>query len=788
MLHSRRFRTILTISATTLAAFLFFPTLTRAAYGDVTTFLGHMYAGDGGSRTAAVLDFPEDVEITSDGTFYVADTYDNVVRKVTPEGIISTFAGTGDYGFADGAAGSATFGLPQALTQDAAGNLYVADAMTGRIRKVSPSGVVITIVKAGLRSPQGLAIDGTTLYIADTTGNAIFRTTTSGGALTALTRSVRAPKKIIFTADKAGLYVANSGAYNIVRVDRATGEVSVVAGNGKYGYWEGGLTEAQFARPWGLALNGAKLYVTDSNGMVDYLRVIDLDAKQTSLVAVDYRMREMNSPSGVRFWKGSLYVANTGLGTIQRYSVTDPTDTEKYIGTWKFGDVNGAKADVLLGRPGSIAFTRDGSAMYVSQNNQIRKTTVATGFTTNVIGDITDGFGDGPANQLSPRVRFSTASSFVISPDEQSLYVADRWNNRIRKVDISVEPAVMSTLTGSGFTNSTPAMDNGYQEGGSCVTEALGQAGCAYFRGPQGIAISPDGATLYVADSGNNRIRSVRVSDGQTSLIAGSSAGYIDGVGAAAKFRSPSRLALSADGATLYVADTDNHRIRAITLATQRVTTLAGNRQGYEEGKGTDAAFSLPIGLAIGPNNLLYVSNVGSGRVMVISTKTGLVTLVAGSGDRGYRDGTWTKARFNSLAGIAVNPSGQTLYVADSWNDLIRSVDLIGGPKFSLPAPVYSRFLVAKLKQAKSVTQTAYIDIFGKNFRNGIQVTLGSIKLKPFVKSSTNINMLIPLGKMKPGYYDLRITNRDTQSVIKRAAFAITDSKGNIPKVYFRVK
>lgn len=788
MLHSRRFRTAMIFTAMTVAAFLFFPALSRAAYGDVTTYLGHLYAGDGGPRTSALLDFPEDLEIFSDGTFYIADTFDNVIRKVTPAGTITTFAGTGDFGVADGAGTSATFGLPKALTQDTAGNLYVADSMTGRIRKISPTGVVSTIVKAGLKSPQGLAVDGSTLYIADTDGNAIFRTTTSGGALTALTRSLKGPKKIIFTADKAGLYVANAGAHTIVRVDRTSGAVSAVAGTGTSGYWEGAVAEAQFARPWGLALNGSKLYVTDSNGLVDYLRVIDLDTQQTSIVAIDLRMREMNSPAGVRYWQGNLYVANTGLGTIQRYSVTDPTDTEKYIGTWKFGDVNGSSAGVQLGRPASIVFTNDGATMYVAQNNQIRKTIVATGETSNVIGDITDGFGDGPADQVTPRVRFSTASSLVLSPDQTALYVVDRWNNRIRKVDLTVTPAVMSTVTGSGFTNSTGAMNNGYQEGGKCVTEELGQAGCAYFRGPQGIAMSPDGATLYVADSGNSRIRSVRLSDGQTSLVAGSSAGYADGVGSAAKFRAPTRLALSADGMTLYVADTDNHRIRAINLGTNRVTTLAGNRQGYEEGKGTDAAFSLPIGLAMGPSNQLYVSSVGSGRIVVINTKTGVTTLVAGSGDRGFKDGTWTKARFNSLSGIAVNPNGQKLYVADSWNDLLRTVDLIGGPKFSLPAPVYSRFLVAKLKQAKSAGQTAYIDIFGKNFRNGIQVTLGSSKLKPFVKKSTNINMLIPLGKMKPGYYDVKITNRDTQSVIKRGAFAITDSKGNIPKVYFRVK
>ena len=769
------------------AAFLLIPAMSHAAYGDVSTFLGKIYTGDGGTRTDALLDFPEDLEIAGDGTFYIADTFNNVIRKVTPGGTVSTFAGTGEYGSKDGAGTVATFALPRGITLDSSGNVYVADSANNRIRKITPAGVVTTFVKTGLKNPQGVTVSGNTVFIADTDGNAIRKIGTGGGGLITVSTNVKKPKKLALSAGGGSLYVADSGSYRVLEVSVTTGAASVVAGSGAAGYWEGTGTEAQFRNVWGVTRDGNTLYVSDGNGLTDYVRAINLTTKTTSLFATDFRMQDLNFPVGLRVYGSNVYVANSGIGTIHRYSKSDPTDEGAFIGSVRFGNVNGAKANVLLGRPSSFAITKDGTIMYASVNNHIRKIILATGETSTIIGDIIDDYGEGPADQVSPRTRFSTISSIVLNADDTILYLVDRWNNRVRQVTLTGTPT-SSLISGAGTINSGGSTNNGSQEGVKCDTQLLAVAGCAYFRAPQGIALSSDGATLYIADTGNNRIRSVRISDGQTALVAGSTAGFADGTGAAAKFKSPTRLAISTDGLTLYVADQDNHRIRAIVLATGKVTTLLGTRQGYEEGKGTDAALSLPVGLAMGPNNLLYISNVGSSRVTVVNTKTGIMTLVAGNGERGYRDGVRTSARFNSLASLAVTPDGTTLYVADSWNDLIRKVDVVGGPKFSLPAPVYSRFLVSRLKQAKSVTQQAYLDIFGKNFRNGIQVQIGPYKLKTFVKSSTNFNMLIPYGKMKPGLYDVKITNRDTQFTIKRGGFAITDSKGNIPKTYFRIK
>ncbi|MEB3221934.1 MAG: NHL repeat-containing protein [Candidatus Sericytochromatia bacterium] len=190
----------------------------------------------------------------------------------------------------------------------------------------------------------------------------------------------------------------------------------------------------------------------------------------------------------------------------------------------------------------------------------------------------------------------------------------------------------------------------------------------AWFKETSGLALAPNG-TLYVADTGNHRIRKV-TPDGAVTTLAGAAAeGYEDGAGSAARFRSPEGLALALDG-TLYVADSGNHRIRAVTRDGV-VTTLAGSTQGYADGPGAAAKFNTPLGLALAPDGSLYVADSSNHRLRKVG-RGGVVSTLAGS-TGGYVDGDVATAKFKGVHGLAVASDG-TLYVADYLNQRIRKV------------------------------------------------------------------------------------------------------------------
>lgn len=189
------------------------------------------------------------------------------------------------------------------------------------------------------------------------------------------------------------------------------------------------------------------------------------------------------------------------------------------------------------------------------------------------------------------------------------------------------------------------------------------------FSDPFGIAINDDGV-IFIADAGDsNRILKLPP-DGSVTTVAGSVEGYADGPGTHAAFNTPSGLALDSDG-NLFVADTGNNRIRKITPA-GLVSTVAGDgTAGYVDGPGTQARFDGPIGVAVDPGGNIYVADTYNDRVRKISSD-GVVTTVAGAG-LGYADGAANSALFDTPCGIVVSPDG-TLIVADTGNHRLRKI------------------------------------------------------------------------------------------------------------------
>jgi sugar lactone lactonase YvrE len=232
-----------------------------------------------------------------------------------------------------------------------------------------------------------------------------------------------------------------------------------------------------------------------------------------------------------------------------------------------------------------------------------------------------------------------------------NVYVADYANHRIRKVSPT---GVVTTLAGStqGFADGTGTS--------------------AKFSNPYGVAVDASG-TVYVADSGNHRIRKVSPT-GVVTTLAGFSWGFADGTGTSAQFTSPGGVAVDASG-NIFVADRGNNRIRKVS-PTGVVTTLAGSTQGFADGTGTSAQFSNPYGVAVDAGGNAYVADYANHRIRKVSP-TGVVTTLAGSSANSYADGTGTSASFNYPFGVFVDASGN-VYVADSANNRIRKVSPTG--------------------------------------------------------------------------------------------------------------
>lgn len=301
--------------------------------GSIVTVAGngyHDYQGDGGAATQAALNNPWDVSVGADGSLYIADTYNSVIRRVDTNGIITTVAGTGISGDAGdgGPANQAQLVSPTGIALGENGAIYIADSDSHRIRRVDAAGVISTVagtgelgdagdggpaVNAQLAYPGDIAVasDGT-LYVADC-GNGRIRRIAPNGIITTVAGSgtlgfggdggqavqaqLSCPASIAVGADQS-LYIADADNNRIRRVN-SQGIITTVAGTGDYGLdCRGGPpTQTPISYPLGVALDAAgTLYIADSyNYCVRALTTISTSGDQAPLLAA-FRI---NNPTGV---------------------------------------------------------------------------------------------------------------------------------------------------------------------------------------------------------------------------------------------------------------------------------------------------------------------------------------------------------------------------------------------------------------------------------------------------------------------------------------------------------
>jgi class 3 adenylate cyclase/sugar lactone lactonase YvrE len=271
--------------------------------------------------------------------------------------------------------------------------------------------------------------------------------------------------------------------------------------------------------------------------------------------------------------------------------------------------------------------------------------------------------GDGAA---ATQAQLALGAASVPATDAQALavdrdgnvYLADSGNNRVRKIDLGGTIRTVAGIDPSGFSG----------DGGAATLAAL--------FAPRGLALDANG-TLYIADTGNHRVRRVEAGGGIITTVAGTgSAGYAGDGGRAVDALLDIPLGLAVDRGSLYNADSGNHRIRMVTPSGM-ISTVAGTGEaGYfgDGGKATAAKFVHPVALAVDGKGNLYIADSGNHRVRKVDAGLTISTF-AGTGGLGYKGdaGPASVARLFAPQGVAVDAAG-TLYIADTGNARIRRV------------------------------------------------------------------------------------------------------------------
>lgn len=597
--------------------------------GVVTIFAGvrGMTGSTDGDGRLATFNAPFGIAIDGGGNLFIADSQNHVIREITPDGIVSTLAGlAGSSGSADGTGAAARFNQPCGVAIDSAGNVYVADTFNEVIRKVTPAGVVTTL--AGTAGNEGL-VDGT--------GPAAKFSTPFGVAV-----------------DGAGnVFVADSGNSKIRKVTPA-GVVSTYANSGN------------FILPQGIAIDGSgNVYVADT--LNEEIKVITPAENTSVLAGVQFGQgfqdgtgaaARFNYPFGlVVDDSGNVVVADSANGAIREVTAAGVVTTIAG-GAGGAGHVDGTGNFARFSSPAALAVDGAGNILVAdSGNNAIRRVT-SGGVVTTLAGG-TMGNMDGTGSAAS----FNAPGGIAVDAAGNAI-VADTGNQTIRKV---TPGGVVTTIAGApGSTGSTDGAGN-----------------LARFYGPA--SVTTDGAgNIYVVDSVNNTIRQI-AADGTVSTLAGvaGSAGSTDGVGADARFNGPSSI--SADGAgNLYVADFSNRLIRKIAPGGV-VTTVAGSvaNQGANDGPAALAGLPQTTGLAADRYGNVFMVDPGLQLVRRLSATGQVETLAGWTNQFGAIDGRGGQARFDGPYGIAVDGSGR-IYVADTFNNAIRvGVPYLAGSSFN---------------------------------------------------------------------------------------------------------
>ena len=697
------------------------------ASGIITTVAGNGergFGGDGGAAVEAQLYLPLGVAVDGSGALYIADTFNRRIRRVDRSGTITTVAGNGGigYGRGGGPAVRTSLNVPLGVAVDGSGNLYIAESDQNRIHRVDASGIITTVAGTGEGGGGG---DG---------GRAV---------------EARLNSPISVAVDRAGnLYIAEYSNHRIRRVD-VSGIITTVAGTGEIGFsGDGGpAVEARLWHPGGVAVDGSgALYIADTFN--HRIRRVDASGALTTIAGIgesdfsgDGGLAAgawLNQPEGVAVdTSGNVYIADTHNHRVRRVDASGIITTVAGTGEWGFGRDAGPAVEVPLAEPVGVAVDEAGNLyiavadrilrvnsqgiisrvttervvpddvavdgagnVYVADGNSNRIQRVdASGSLTTVAGTGERGFsGDG-----GPAVKAQLNNPTGVAVDEMgAVYIADRWNHRIRRVDAS---GVITTDAGIG---------EGSDSGG------MGPATEAALNWPEGVAVDRRG-NLYIADTYNHRIRRVDAS-GTITTIAGTGVEGFSGDGGLAveaQLNQPTGVAVDSAG-NVYVADRGNHRIRILsqpprppsppTRLTATAVSFSGIRLKWQDNSTNETGFEVQR------------RDDGSARWIEIRTTASNATSFS---DTGLKPTTTYHYRVR-----AFNSSG-----ASAFSNETSATTLEVFP------PTLTRFTPTSGPSGTRVTLT------GTHFHGATDVQFNGVSALEFeVVSGTSIEVIVPAG------------------------------------------
>lgn len=628
------------------------------------------YTGNGGSATSAEVASPRGVAADGYGNVFIADSSNDVVRVVYEGGTavqtlisqttgmtatvgnIYTIAGkaattgfTGDSGVAT----SATVGAPEDVQVDANGNVFIADFGNAAVRVVYEGGATVKNLIA-LTNSGMVAVPGNIYTIAGTPTVTSSTYTSSSPVVRATSIALNGVRKIAIDSHD-NVFIADSGYDVVWFLDASTGYIRVIAGT------------------YAAITGGAGCGNSSSIG----------DGCQATLATVSPNSDMGDDVDGF----GNLYVTDPGNSRVRKVSVnsgfptvnTGSSVTQTMLVHFAAGDTLASSSALTV--TGSSAFTVTAGAC--TTNSAADNTTdclLTATFAPTTPGSLSaallikstaglsstitlSGTGSGAALSLDPGAATLVGSGFksasgIAMDSLGDIFVADTGNNVVIEYPATGSPITIAGTSGTAGSSG----DNG-------------PAASALLSAPTAVAIAPDG-TIYIADSGNNKVRAIAPTTGTITTVAGNGTActiatdtFGDGCpGTQATLSKPSGLTVDASG-NLFISDTGNNLIRELTT------------QGYIyalSGKN----FNAPAGLQMDLFNNLFVADSGTSTVKEFAS-TGATTVIAGNGQVGAsgNGGLATGASLSNATGVALDAAGN-IYIADTGNHVVRIVNAVG--------------------------------------------------------------------------------------------------------------